>query len=530
MARHDPQATAPTISDDDLYLLGEGTQFRLYDHLGAHRHVTEQTSGIRFAVWAPHASRVQVVGDFNDWDGTHHDMEKRIPSGVWELFIPDLGLGNQYKFRVTDSQGAAHDKCDPFGFSAEIPPRTANVVVDLDEHHWNDHEWMSQRKTKNWLEQPISVYEIHLGSWRQRHDRDNGWINYRELAQELVDYARTNGFTHLELLPICEHPFSESWGYQTVGYFAPTSRFGSPQDLMYFVDLCHQNGIGVIIDWVPAHFPKDIHGLARFDGTALYEHEDPRRGEHPDWNTLIFNYERNEVRNFLVANALFWLDKYHIDGLRVDAVASMLYLDYSRQDGQWLPNEFGGRENLAAIEFLKQMNEKVHELFPGTLTIAEESTAWGGVSRPTYCGGLGFSLKWNMGWMNDALRYMQNEPVHRKYHHDELTFSLVYAFTENFMLPFSHDEVVHEKGSMLSKMPGDTWQKFANLRLLYTYMWAHPGKKTAVHGFGIRAMDRMELQRASSLGLTGRRKPPGIAKTGLRSEPHLPIAFGIVFQ
>lgn len=482
MARHDPQATAPTVSDDDLYLLGEGTQFRLYDHLGAHRHVTQQASGIRFAVWAPNASQVQVVGDFNDWDGTHHDMEKRIPSGVWELFIPDLGLGNKYKFRVTDSQGATNDKCDPFGFSAEVPPRTANVVVDLDEYHWNDHDWMSQRKTKNWLEQPISVYEVHLGSWRQRHDRHNGWINYRELAQELVDYARTNGFTHLELLPICEHPFSESWGYQTVGYFAPTSRFGSPQDLMYFVDLCHQNEIGIIIDWVPAHFPKDVHGLARFDGTALYEHEDPRRGEHPDWNTLIFNYGRNEVRNFLVANALFWLDKYHIDGLRVDAVASMLYLDYSRQDGQWIPNEFGGRENLAAIEFLKQMNEKAHELFPGTLTIAEESTAWGGVSRPTYCGGLGFSLKWNMGWMNDALRYMQNEPVHRKYHHDELTFSLVYAFTENFMLPFSHDEVVHEKGSMLTKMPGDTWQKFANLRLLYTYMWAHPGKKLLFMG------------------------------------------------
>ncbi|MCH2182506.1 MAG: 1,4-alpha-glucan branching protein GlgB [Mariniblastus sp.] len=482
MAGPDPDTNAPYLSDEDLYLLGEGNQYRLYDHLGAHPHSTPAARGIRFAVWAPNASEIQVVGDFNQWDGSAHRMQKRTPSGVWELFVPDLELGNQYKYRVTDSQGNRLDKCDPLGFFAEVPPGTANIVVDLDQYAWNDREWVAQRPTTDWLNRPISIYEVHLGSWRQRHDRENGWINYRELAQELVDYARTNGFTHLELLPIAEHPFSGSWGYQTVGYYAPTSRFGRPEDLMYFVDLCHQNGIGVIIDWVPAHFPRDSHGLARFDGTALYEHEDPRQGEHPDWDTLIFNYGRNEVRNFLVANALFWLDKYHIDGLRVDAVASMLYLDYSRPEGEWLPNEFGGRENLAAIEFLKQMNDQVQALFPGSLTIAEESTAWGGVSRPTYCGGLGFSMKWNMGWMNDTLRYLQKEPVHRQYHHDELTFSLVYAFTENFVLPLSHDEVVHEKGSMLAKMPGDTWQQFANLRLLYTYMWAHPGKKLLFMG------------------------------------------------
>ncbi len=478
MPRSDPSQTVPTLSQTDLDLLTEGNDFRLYDHLGAHPH----PSGTHFALWAPNAICVEVIGDFNQWDGSQHGMKKCATGGLWERFIPHVELGTRYKYRVTDANGKSIDKCDPVGFAAEMPPDTANIIVDLNQYSWRDHQWMNQRQTKNWSEEPISIYEVHLGSWRQNHDRHNGWCNYRDLARELVDYAKTNGFTHLELMPICEHPLTASWGYQTVGYFAPTCRYGAPEDLMYFVDLCHQNGIGVIIDWVPAHFPKDQHGLAKMDGTALYEHEDPRLGEHPDWGTLIFNYDRNEVRNFLVANALFWLDKYHIDGLRVDAVASMLYLDYSRAEGEWSPNEFGGRENLAAIEFLKQMNNKVHELYPGTLTIAEESTTWGGVSRPTECGGLGFNLKWNMGWMNDLLNYMQKEPNHRKHHHDDITFSLTYAFAENFLLPLSHDEVVHEKGSLLAKMPGDLWQKFANLRLLYTYMWTHPGKKMLFMG------------------------------------------------
>ena len=482
MTAHERKPTQTLISDDDLHLLGEGNHNRLYDVLGAHPRIVDDTPGVHFAVWAPNAQSIQLIGDFNDWNGSRHELQQRGRSGVWERFVPNVQIGNLYKYRVTNAQGNCSDKCDPFGFAAEVPPKTANRVVNLDHFQWSDQSWMAQRAKQNGLERPISVYEVHLGSWRQRHENLNGWINYRELAQELVDYVQRNGFTHIELLPISEHPFTGSWGYQTVGYYAATSRFGSPEDLMFFVDLCHQNGIAIIIDWVPAHFPKDPHGLARFDGTALYEHEDPRRGEHPDWDTLIFNYGRNEVRNFLVANALFWLDKYHIDGLRVDAVASMLYLDYSRKKGEWAPNEYGGNENLSAIHFLKQMNATVFDLFPGTLTIAEESTSWGGVSRSTEHGGLGFSLKWNMGWMNDTLRYMQHEPIHRKYHHDELTFSLTYAYSENFMLPLSHDEVVHEKGSMLTKMPGDRWQQFANLRLLYTYMWAHPGKKLLFMG------------------------------------------------
>ena len=482
MTAHERKPTQTLISDDDLHLLGEGNHNRLYDVLGAHPRIVDDTPGVHFAVWAPNAQSIQLIGDFNDWNGSCHELQQRGRSGVWERFVPNVQIGNLYKYRVTNAQGNCSDKCDPFGFAAEVPPKTANRVVNLDHFQWSDQSWMAQRAKQNGLERPISVYEVHLGSWRQRHENLNGWINYRELAQELVDYVQRNGFTHIELLPISEHPFTGSWGYQTVGYYAATSRFGSPEDLMFFVDLCHQNGIAIIIDWVPAHFPKDPHGLARFDGTALYEHEDPRRGEHPDWDTLIFNYGRNEVRNFLVANALFWLDKYHIDGLRVDAVASMLYLDYSRKKGEWAPNEYGGNENLSAIHFLKQMNATVFDLFPGTLTIAEESTSWGGVSRSTEHGGLGFSLKWNMGWMNDTLRYMQHEPIHRKYHHDELTFSLTYAYSENFMLPLSHDEVVHEKGSMLTKMPGDRWQQFANLRLLYTYMWAHPGKKLLFMG------------------------------------------------
>ena len=479
---HDPFSFSPMLTDLDLHLFGEGNHNRLYNHLGAQLRTVDGVQGVNFAVWAPNAQGIGLIGDFNDWDGRRHPLQKRIPSGVWEIFVPGVKTGDHYKFRVTEQSGKQTDKCDPFGFCAEVPPRTANIVSNLNSYQWNDDQWIQKRLQGNQLSEPMSIYEVHLGSWRHKQGNHNGWLNYRELAHQLVDYCKDMGFTHLELMPVSEHPFTGSWGYQTVGYYAATSRYGSPEDMMYLVDHCHQNGIGVIVDWVPAHFPKDPHGLAKFDGSALYEHADPRQGEHPDWDTLIFNYGRNEVFNFLIANAMFWIEKYHIDGLRVDAVASMLYLDYSREDGQWIPNKFGGRENLEAIDFLKKMNETVHVDFPGVLTIAEESTSWGGVSRPTYCGGLGFSLKWNMGWMNDTLRYIQNDPVHRQYHHDELTFSLIYAFTENFQLPFSHDEVVHGKGSMLDKMPGDMWQKFANLRLLYSYMWAHPGKKLLFMG------------------------------------------------
>ena len=482
MTKHDPYDFEPLLSDMDLHLFNEGNHFDIYEKLGAHLRTIDGVKGVNFAVWAPNAQSVSIVGDFNQWDGRQHPMRKRIPSGVWEVFIPGLEVDSLYKLRLIDAHGHQVEKSDPFGFGAELPPRTASVVRDLTRHQWQDHEWMTKRANTNQLEQPISVYEFHPGSWKHEPGKHEGWMNYRELAHQIVGYCLEMNFTHVELMPITEHPFTGSWGYQTVGYFAPTSRYGTPEDFMYFVDFCHQNGIGVIVDWVPAHFPKDVHGLAKFDGTALYEHADPRQGEHPDWGTLVFNYSRTEVQNFLISNALFWCKKYHIDGLRVDAVASMLYLDYSREDGEWVPNEFGGRENLGAIDFMKKMNEKVHEICPGVLTLAEESTAWGGVSRPTYTGGLGFSIKWNMGWMNDTLRYMRHDPIHRKYHHDELTFSLIYAFTENFMLPFSHDEVVHGKGSLLDQMPGDLWQKFANLRLLYSYMWTHPGKKLMFMG------------------------------------------------
>jgi 1,4-alpha-glucan branching enzyme len=482
MTVHDPYAFEPLLSDLDLHLFNEGSHFEIYERLGAHQREINGVVGVNFAVWAPNAKAISVVGNFNRWDGRQHPMRKRVPSGIWELFVPDLKFGELYKFRVTNCYGQQVEKSDPFGFYGELPPRTASVVTNLDQYAWGDDAWMEKRAAQNAIQQPISIYELHLGSWRQDDSKTNGWMNYRELAHQIVAYCQELGFTHIELMPVSEHPYTGSWGYQTVGYFACTSRYGTPEDFMYFVDYCHQHDLGVIIDWVPAHFPKDGHGLARFDGTALYEHSDPRQGEHPDWDTLIFNYDRNEVRNFLVSNAMFWLKKYHIDGLRVDAVASMLYLDYSRKEGQWIPNKYGGRENLGAIEFLKNMNEKVHETCPGVLTIAEESTAWGGVSRPTYAGGLGFSLKWNMGWMNDTLQYFRKDPIHRKYHHDELTFSLIYAFTENFMLPFSHDEIVHGKGSLLDQMPGELWQKFANLRLLYSYMWTHPGKNLLFMG------------------------------------------------
>jgi 1,4-alpha-glucan branching enzyme len=469
------------LTDYDFHLIGEGRHWKSYEKLGAQLHVADGVAGVNFAVWAPNAEGVSVVGDFNGWNGTVHRMNKRIPSGIWELFVPGLGPGTLYKYRV-HAHGTLSDRSDPYGFGAEVPPRTASQVVDLGSYQWQDADWMANRAGRNSLAAPLNVYEVHLGSWRRPGDDPHRWLTYADLERELVPYVVEMGFTHVEFLPPTEHPLSASWGYQTIGLFAATSRFGPPQALMSLIDALHRAGVGVIIDWVPAHFPKDGHGLRRFDGTSLYEHDDPRKGEHPDWGTLIFNYGRNEVANYLVSSGLFWLDRYHVDGLRVDAVASMLYLDYSRQDGEWIPNCFGGRENLEAIDFLKTFNVQVHQHFPGTLTIAEESTAWAGVSRPTYVGGLGFSLKWNMGWMNDTLRYMRHDPVHRKYHHDELTFSLIYAFHENFVLPLSHDEVVHGKRSLLDQMPGDQWQKFANLRLLYAYMWCHPGKKLLFMG------------------------------------------------
>jgi 1,4-alpha-glucan branching enzyme len=478
---HDPYAFPPLLTDYDLHLLGEGTHWQCYNKLGAQLRTVDGISGVNFAVWAPNASGVSVVGDFNHWDARRHPLRKYIPSGFWELFVPGLGPGAIYKYSIRRGD-QVFEKSDPFGMQAEVPPKTASIVADLSHYRWGDHDWMATRRQRHSIDAPLSIYEVHLGSWRRPASNPSRWLTYRELAPLLVDYVRQMGFTHIELLPVAEHPLTASWGYQVVGYYAVTSRYGSPGDFMYLVDLCHQHGIGVLIDWVPAHFPRDGHGLRRFDGTALYEHEDPRQGEHRDWGTMIFNYGRHEVRNYLISNALFWFDKYHIDGLRVDAVASMLYLDYSRHDGDWIPNEYGGRENLSAISFLKQLNEQVHLQHSGVLTVAEESTAWPGVSRPTYLGGLGFNLKWNMGWMNDTLRYMRHECIHRKYHHDELTFSLIYAFHENFVLPLSHDEVVHGKRSLLDQVPGDLWQKFANLRLLYGYMWTHPGKKLLFMG------------------------------------------------
>ncbi len=478
----DPHAVPSILTDLDRYLIGEGRHLKLYERLGAQVRTVDDQAGVNFAVWAPNARSVQVVGDFNHWDGRGHVAKVVENLGIWELFIPNAKAGDKYKFRLLDQNGEWVDKSDPMGFAAELPPLTASIVADINTHQWSDGDWMTRRAEWNPMHAPMNVFEVHLGSWQKDHGRTNGWLNYRDLATRLAEYCHRMNFTHVELMPISEHPFSGSWGYQTVGYFAPTSRHGSPEDFMHFVDYMHQEGIGVLVDWVPAHFPKDQHGLYRFDGSALYEHADPRQGEHPDWGTMIFNYGRNEVKNFLIANALYWLDKYHIDGLRVDAVASMLYLDYSREGDDWVPNEYGGRENLAAIDFLREFNVAVHDEYPGVVTAAEESTAWPGVSRPTYDGGLGFTYKWNMGWMNDTLSYMQNEPIHRKYHQNELTFSLIYAFTENFMLPLSHDEVVHGKGSLISQMPGDMWQKFANLRLLYSYMWTHPGKNLLFMG------------------------------------------------
>ncbi len=479
---HDPYAVEPLLTEFDLFLFGEGRNWKIYDKLGAHLRTIDDATGVNFAVWAPNAESVQVVGDFNGWNGSQHVMRKHIPAGVWELFVPNITAGEKYKYKIKAKGGNSIEKSDPYGFYAELPPRTASVVTQLDQFAWQDQDWLDRRASKDPLKEACNIYELHLGSWRRDPNGHHGWMNYREIAHQLVQYCAEMGFTHIELMPITEHPFTGSWGYQTVGYFGVTSRYGNCEDFMYFVNHCHQHGIGVILDWVPAHYPKDSHGLRHFDGSALFEHADPRQGEHPDWGTMIFNYGRNEVRNFLVANALFWLDKYHIDGLRVDAVASMLYLDYSRNAGDWIPNAYGGRENLDAIHMLREFNDQAHGQFPGVITMAEESTAWPGVSRPTSSGGLGFSIKWNMGWMNDTLRYMRHDAIHRQYHQDELTFSLIYAFTENFALPLSHDEVVHGKGALISQMSGDLWQKFANLRLLYSYMWTHPGKKLLFMG------------------------------------------------
>jgi 1,4-alpha-glucan branching enzyme len=470
------------LSADDLYLFNEGSHFRLFDKLGAHPLTFRGQEGTLFAVWAPAAEQVNVIGDFNGWNKASHPLRAKGSSGIWEGFIPGLGEGASYKYHIASRyRGYGVDKADPFAFFSEVAPRTASVIWDLD-YRWGDQSWLASRAARHSLAAPINIYEMHLGSWRRQVEDGNRPLTYRELAPQLADYLKRMGYTHVELLPVMEHPFYGSWGYQVTGFFAPTSRYGTPQDFMYLVDHLHQEGIGVILDWVPSHFPTDEHGLIFFDGTHLYEHQDPRQGLHQDWNTAVFNYGRNEVRSFLISSALFWLEKYHADGLRVDAVASMLYLDYSRKEGEWIPNQYGGRENLDAVHFLRRLNEEVYRSFPDVQCIAEESTAWTGVSRPTYLGGLGFGLKWDMGWMHDTLKYMAHDPVHRKFHHNELTFRMIYAWTENFVLALSHDEVVHGKGSLLGKMPGDSWQKLANLRLLLGYMFGQPGKKLLFMG------------------------------------------------
>ncbi len=478
---HDPYSFDAIMSEFDRHLFAEGQHWHIYEKLGAHLRTIDSISGVYFAVWAPNAQRISVIGEFNRWDGRCHPMRCLGSSGIWELFIPGLTEGCLYKFEILNRHsGELLVKTDPYGQQFEFRPQTAAVVTNSHRYQWSDQAWLEARKQRNWLHQPLSIYEVHLGSW-QRDSRGN-FLNYRQLAEQLVSYVKELGFTHIELLPITEHPLDASWGYQTTGYFAPTSRHGNADDFRYFVDYCHQHNIGVILDWVPAHFPKDSFALGRFDGSPLYEHEDPRKGEHRDWGTLIYNYSRNEVKNFLLASAVFWLKEFHLDGLRVDAVASMLYLDYSRAADDWIPNSYGGNENLEAIDFLRHLNSVTHQELPGTMIMAEESTSWPQVTRPTWTGGLGFSMKWNMGWMHDILSYMQQQPIHRAYHHDQLTFGLLYAFSENFILPFSHDEVVHGKGSLLNKMPGDEWQRFANLRLLYTLMFTYPGKKLLFMG------------------------------------------------
>ena len=507
----DPYAFGPTIGELDLHLIAEGRHEQIYEKLGAHVGEIEGVQGTVFAVWAPAARAISVVGDFNSWDGRLHAMRSLGSSGVWELFLPAIEPGTRYKFEILGADDELVLKADPYAQEAEHPPQTASVVF-RSQHEWSetDSEWLAIRREQLPLSEPISIYEVHLGSWRLNTLEGNRPLTYSELADELTAYVKDMGFTHIELLPVMHHPFSGSWGYQVTGYYAPTPRYGDPDELRKFIEKMHAAGIGVILDWVPAHFPRDQFALARFDGTALYEHADPRRGEHPDWGTLVFNFGRHEVRNFLIANALFWLREYHVDGIRVDAVASMLYLDYSRRAGEWVPNQFGGREDLDAVAFLKELNEVMYGHEPGIVSAAEESTAWPGVSRPTYLGGLGFGFKWNMGWMHDTLDYFQQEPIYRRYHHHELTFSLMYAFSENFILPLSHDEVVHGKGSLFSKMPGDRWQKLANLRALYAYMWAHPGKQLLFMGGELaqeaewsheRSLDWHLLERPENAGI-----------------------------
>jgi 1,4-alpha-glucan branching enzyme len=470
------------LTEQDLYLFNEGSNYRIHEKMGSHLYNHKGTPGAIFSVWAPNAKWVSVVGSFNSWDPNSHRLEARGSSGIWEGFVAGAAHGSLYKFHIESrSNGYRIDKADPIGFLHEQSPRTASVIWDL-AYEWQDRDWMAHRAARNSLRAPQSVYEVHLGSWMRISEDHNRSLTYREIAPRLAEYVNKMGFTHVELLPVMEHPFYGSWGYQTTGYFAPTSRYGTPQDFMYLVDVLHQHGIGVILDWVPSHFPSDAHGLAFFDGTHLYEHSDSRQGFHPDWKTYIFNYGRNEVRSFLMSSAMFWLDKYHADGLRVDAVASMLYLDYSRKQGEWIPNKYGGRENLEAIEFIRRFNQEVYKEHPDVQTTAEESTSWPMVSRPVYLGGLGFGMKWDMGWMHDTLKYFQQDPIHRKYHHDKLTFRMIYSFQENFVLPLSHDEVVHGKGSLIGKMPGDEWQRFANLRLLFAYMYAQPGKKLLFMG------------------------------------------------
>ncbi len=484
------------LTDDDIYLFNEGSHFRLYEKMGSHAQEVNGARGTYFALWAPDAKNVSVIGDFNEWGRRDEPLQPRGTSGIFEGFIQGLGQGDLYKYRVRSRyRGYEIDKADPFALKAELPPHTASVIWSTD-YSWKDSSWMSERGERTRLDKPICIYEVHLGSWRRVPEEGNRFLTYREIAPQLIEHVKRLGFTHVELLPIMEHPFYGSWGYQITGYFAATSRFGDPEDLMFLIDQLHQAGIGVILDWVPSHFPNDEHALGYFDGTHLFEHEDPRIGFHPDWSSWIFNYGRREVQSFLISNAFFWLDRYHIDGLRVDAVASMLYRDYSRKEGEWIPNEYGGRENLEAIGFLRRFNESVYHEYPDVQTIAEESTAWPMVSRPTYVGGLGFGLKWDMGWMHDTLLYMQKDSIHRKYHHNELTFRMVYAFHENFVLPLSHDEVVHGKGSLLNKMPGDDWQKFANLRLLYSYMYSQAGKKLLFMGSELAQRDEWQHEKS----------------------------------
>lgn len=481
-AKHEPCSYLPILTDFDLYLFNEGRHHKIYEKLGAHLTTVNGVKGAYFAVWAPCAERVSVVGNFNQWDGSMHHMRPLGSSGVWEIFIPNVSQGDLYKYEIRSSSGKVFLKADPYAFYSELRPGTASVVYDIDNFKWNDDEWICQRDCCNMFEKPMSIYEVHLGSWARVPEEMDRYLTYREFADKLVEYVKDMKYTHIELLPVAEHPYDGSWGYQVTGYYSVTSRYGKPEDFMYFIDRCHKEGIGVILDWVPAHFPKDAHGLARFDGTCLYEHHDVRQGEHPDWGTLIFNFGRYEVKNFLISNALFWFDKYHIDGLRVDAVASMLYLDYGRKAGEWLPNRWGGKENIEAIDFLRELNTTVYKYFPGACMIAEESTCWPLVTKPPYTGGLGFAFKWNMGWMNDYLRYISMDPIYRKYHHQLITFSIMYAFSENFILVLSHDEVVHGKCSMINKMPGDYKQKFAGLKVSYGYMYGHPGRKLMFMG------------------------------------------------